>query len=76
MTSLYSAALGRTFIVSLSLGGPRTFALRLRSDTTGLFSVGLHEGDLCTMEGLLLTHYQHRVPHSQAREAKVNLAGQ
>eukprot|EP00450_Noctiluca_scintillans_P020096 CAMPEP_0194514394 /NCGR_PEP_ID=MMETSP0253-20130528/46842_1 /TAXON_ID=2966 /ORGANISM="Noctiluca scintillans" /LENGTH=520 /DNA_ID=CAMNT_0039358049 /DNA_START=38 /DNA_END=1600 /DNA_ORIENTATION=- len=64
-------------IISLSMGDTRIFELRT-ADTEGQeerakCSVSLHDGDLCTMEGLTQKHYQHRVPKEVAAGPRINL---
>jgi len=52
-------------ILSLSLGVARSFNLRSNwpePQERQLRSLMLSNGDLCTMEGMLQKHYQHRVP--------------
>ncbi|CAJ1346785.1 unnamed protein product [Effrenium voratum] len=57
-------------IISLSLGAPRIFELKTRGETHRL---QLRSGDLCTMEGMLQKHYQHRVPKDRSTAPRVNL---
>lgn len=55
-------------IVSLSLGMERKFELRANWPATGEVSfhnLVLGDGDICTMEGMLQKHYQHRVPKEE-----------
>jgi len=52
-------------IISLSLGAKRKFELRMNWPGEGerpLSTLFLGDGDLCTMEGMMQKHYQHRVP--------------
>lgn len=51
-------------IVSLSLGGRRSFELRHKSSPEAPLRLELGNGDLCTMEGQTQQHYLHRVPKS------------
>jgi len=53
-------------IISLSLGVTRKFELRSNWPASGeqsVFQLALGDGDLCTMEGMLQKHFQHRVPN-------------
>merc|ERR1711953_100341 len=57
-------------IISLSLGARRRFEMRSNwpaENEQSLYSLSLGNGDLCTMEGMMQKHFQHRV----AREAGV-----
>ncbi|CAE7359206.1 unnamed protein product [Symbiodinium microadriaticum] len=55
-------------IISLSLGATRAFEVRSNwSELDSTVRLELGDGDLCTMEGLVQKHFQHRVP----REDKV-----
>jgi len=52
-------------IISLSFGARRKFELRANWPEDGEAAVRcmmLGNGDLCTMEGMMQKHYQHRVP--------------
>eukprot|EP00747_Dinoflagellata_sp_TGD_P049604 gnl/TRDRNA2_/TRDRNA2_146278_c0_seq1.p1 gnl/TRDRNA2_/TRDRNA2_146278_c0~~gnl/TRDRNA2_/TRDRNA2_146278_c0_seq1.p1 ORF type:complete len:164 (+),score=20.38 gnl/TRDRNA2_/TRDRNA2_146278_c0_seq1:57-548(+) len=52
-------------IISLSLGARRSFEVRLNWPEPGekpLHQLMLGDGDLCTMEGMLQKHCQHRAP--------------
>lgn len=52
-------------ILSLSLGAKRKFELRANWPEDGEqtpTTLQLGDGDLCTMEGMVQKHYQHRVP--------------
>merc|ERR1719335_327058 len=52
-------------ILSLSLGVTRKFEVRINYPEPGknpINVMNLGNGDLCTMEGMLQKHYQHRVP--------------
>lgn len=66
-------------IISLSLGQTRRFQFRLRCPSAGeakLHEVVLHNGDLCTMEGLIQKHYHHRLPSESCDTApgpRINL---
>ncbi|CAE7747604.1 Alkbh3, partial [Symbiodinium sp. CCMP2456] len=61
-------------IISLSLGGTRWFELKSNGEPFEMHRVLLRSGDLCTMEGLMQKHYQHRVPKERnSCEARVNL---
>eukprot|EP00929_Paragymnodinium_shiwhaense_P044499 TRINITY_DN22820_c0_g1_i1.p1 TRINITY_DN22820_c0_g1~~TRINITY_DN22820_c0_g1_i1.p1 ORF type:complete len:470 (+),score=96.10 TRINITY_DN22820_c0_g1_i1:660-2069(+) len=66
-----------TRIISLSLGAPRLFEVRLNwpdFENPSQCSVVLGDGDLCTMEGMLQKHAQHRVPREDhVRTARINL---
>lgn len=53
-------------IISLSLGATRKFELRSNWPEPGERPVRvmqLKDGDLCTMEGMMQKHFQHRVPN-------------
>merc|ERR1712066_1124399 len=55
-------------IISFSLGVTRKFELRPNWPEPGersLHRVLLSDGDLCTMEGMLQKHFQHRVPREE-----------
>ncbi|CAJ1328700.1 unnamed protein product [Effrenium voratum] len=64
-------------IISLSLGATRSFELRRNwSDASEDHTVRLElgDGDLCTMEGMLQKHLQHRVPREhQVSGPRINL---
>lgn len=64
-------------IISLSLGQERNFEFRLASADQGdlpSVKLSLANGDLCTMEGLVQRHYEHRVPKGgKASRLRVNL---
>jgi len=52
-------------IISLSFGARRKFELRPNWPAPGekpVYQMQLGDGDLCTMEGMMQKHYQHRVP--------------
>merc|ERR1712060_614764 len=52
-------------ILSLSLGQRRTFVIRKNWPEDGevsSYKMFLGNGALCTMEGMLQKHFQHRVP--------------
>jgi alkylated DNA repair dioxygenase AlkB len=65
-------------ILSVSLGATRTFELRPGliegdSDVLGKHKMNLHNGDVCSMEGLAQKHYQHRVPKEVSDGPRINL---
>jgi len=64
-------------IISLSLGTKRSFELRLNwpeEGETELLRLPLGNGDLCTMEGMVQKHLQHRVPREgHVSGARINL---
>eukprot|EP00415_Alexandrium_ostenfeldii_P003916 UN3916 len=65
-------------IISLSLGAPRNFELRLNwpqdGDKEPLVRLPLGNGDICTMEGMAQKHFQHRVPREDnVVGARINL---
>merc|ERR1712039_334157 len=64
-------------IISLSLGAKRRFEIRTNwpeADETEVKSMMLGDGDLCTMEGMLQKHFQHRVPReSNVVGPRINL---
>lgn len=52
-------------ILSLTFGVTRKFELRanfLNPDEKAIKTLSLGNGDLCTMEGMMQKHFQHRVP--------------
>lgn len=52
-------------IISFSLGAKRKFEMRTNWPEKGekpVRTLWLGDGDLCTMEGMMQKHYQHRVP--------------
>ncbi len=55
-------------IASLSLGGVRSFKMRLNDDNTVQRSVDLGHGDLLTMRGLTQRLWQHEVPRTVKKE--------
>lgn len=65
-----------TCIISLSLGDTRSFELRLASDDQGdvpAVKLRLANGDLCTMEGLVQRHYEHRVPRAGGKSSRLRV---
>ncbi|CAE7728542.1 ALKBH3 [Symbiodinium pilosum] len=62
-------------IISLSLGATRAFEVRSNwSELDGTVRLELGDGDLCTMEGLVQKHFQHRVPREdKASGPRINL---
>merc|ERR1719330_2096516 len=63
-------------ILSLSLGVTRKFVLRQNwpADGEGPITLSLGSGDICTMEGMLQKHYQHRVPkEAMVQGPRINL---
>lgn len=65
-------------ILSVSLGATRTFELRpavLEGDTESRekLRMNLHNGDVCSMEGLVQKHYHHKVPKEEADGPRINL---
>jgi len=63
-------------IISLSLGERRKFEVRANcpTDAERPLMLSLGDGDLCTMEGMMQKHYQHRVPKEMGiRGARINL---
>lgn len=65
-------------IISLSLGAPRTFEMRLNwpepADKQFLWQVVLGNGDMMTMEGMMQKHFQHRVPREgDVKAPRINL---
>merc|ERR1712130_533543 len=54
-------------ILSLSLGATRTFEVRPvvpegDGELKTKLRMNLHNGDMCSMEGLVQRHYHHRIP--------------
>lgn len=64
-------------IISLSLGAARKFELRANWPAEGenpVRQMRLGDGDLCTMEGMVQKHFQHRVPREgHVQGARINL---
>jgi len=64
-------------IISLSFGIKRRFELRANWPEAGEVAVRqmlLGDGDICTMEGMMQKHYQHRVPkEGNVRGPRINL---
>lgn len=65
-------------IISLSLGARRRFELRLNwpqeHDAESIQSIYLVSGDLCTMEGMMQKHFQHRIAKEMnVSGARINL---
>merc|ERR1712087_601886 len=76
--ALFQARFRDARIISLSLGVRRTFELRLNwpeERELSEFRLGLGDGDLCSMEGMLQKHTQHRVPPEPfaGSAARINL---
>ena len=71
---LFQANKQDALIISLSLGGPRTFVYRLNSKPDHVHKLQLGDGDLCTMEGLMQKYYKHAVirEHKEV-EPRINL---
>lgn len=71
---LFDATSRDALIVSLSLGATRHFELRPNDEPEEITRMTLADGDLCTMEGLVQKHYQHRVPTQRnISEPRINL---
>lgn len=51
-------------IVSISLGQPRQFDFRHKTDQSGKYSLRLENGSLLIMKGDLQHHWEHRIPKS------------
>ncbi|GGB81362.1 alpha-ketoglutarate-dependent dioxygenase AlkB family protein [Dyadobacter sediminis] len=51
-------------IVSVSLGQPRQFDFRHKTDHSGKYSLRLENGSLLIMKGDLQHHWEHRIPKS------------
>jgi len=51
-------------IVSISLGQPRQFDFRHKTDHSGKYSLRLENGSLLIMKGDLQHHWEHRIPKS------------
>merc|ERR1712226_503664 len=64
-------------IVSLSLGAERTFEVRPIGGEEGASAscrLRLKSGDLCTMEGYMQRHFEHRIPKGgSSTPLRVNL---
>lgn len=60
-------------IISASFGATRTFEYRCVPPEPGSGRLNLHDGDVCTMEGLSQKHYQHRIPREDASGPRINL---
>lgn len=66
--ALFSGLTADVRILSLSLGQARKFQLKKNWPEEGekdVEKVVLTDGTLCTMEGMLQKHYQHRVPRER-----------
>lgn len=74
---LFQGAFRDCRVISLSLGATRSFELRLNWPEEGDRQpprLQLSDGDICTMEGMLQKHFQHRVPREgHVAGARVNL---
>ena len=62
-------------IVSLSLGAPRTFGLRLKADLEGVHRVRLTPGSLLVMENATQLLYQHALLPEEGSDAADAAAG-
>merc|ERR1711862_820467 len=63
--SLFQGKFQDIRIISFSLGVQRKFEIRANWPEQGeqpVRTIMLGDGDLCTMEGMLQKHFQHRVP--------------
>eukprot|EP00929_Paragymnodinium_shiwhaense_P116838 TRINITY_DN867_c2_g2_i1.p1 TRINITY_DN867_c2_g2~~TRINITY_DN867_c2_g2_i1.p1 ORF type:complete len:766 (-),score=171.14 TRINITY_DN867_c2_g2_i1:185-2482(-) len=63
-------------ILSLSFGQKRRFEMRSNWSPPGeqsLYRIQLGDGDLCTMEGMMQKHFQHRVPKESSCGPRINL---
>jgi alkylated DNA repair dioxygenase AlkB len=63
--SLFQGKFNDIRIISFSLGVRRKFEIRANWPEEGerpIRTIMLGDGDLCTMEGMLQKHFQHRVP--------------
>lgn len=64
-------------IISFSLGAKRKFELRANWPEKGerpVNTIMLGDGDLCTMEGMMQKHFQHRVPkEGHVEGARINM---
>merc|ERR1712087_710565 len=66
---LFSGRFTDIRIISLSLGGARSFELRtidVEERESKNCRLVLSDGDLCSMEGLTQKYYHHRVPKEAA----------
>jgi len=65
-------------ILSLSLGATRTFEVRSVVPEGDAIErkkhrMNLHNGDMCSMEGLVQKHYHHRIPKEDSDGPRINL---
>ncbi len=60
-------------IASLSLGAPRDFHLRHKTNTKLKHSISLQHGSLLIMKGATQTYWQHQIPKRAKAEGRINL---
>lgn len=60
-------------IASLSLGAPRDFQLRHKTNKHLKHSISLQHGSLLIMKGTTQTHWQHQIPKRANAEGRINL---
>ena len=60
-------------VAIISLGGPRTFAMRDRSGNSAVHRWLLHSGDLLVMGGATQHHWEHSVPKSVSAPPRISL---
>ena len=73
--SMFQGSSSSIRIISLSLGGARTFLLKDRRSSQ-ITSVKLFAGDLLVMDGRMQQHYLHKVPKASKdnqQEDRINL---
>ncbi len=68
--------IGRTdldpLVAIVSLGGPRTFAMRPANGGQS-FRIGLHSGDLLVMGGATQHHWEHSVPKTRSAPPRMSV---
>jgi alkylated DNA repair dioxygenase AlkB len=60
-------------VAIISLGGPRTFAMRDRSGASAAVRWTLHSGDLLVMGGATQHHWEHSVPKAVGAPPRISL---
>lgn len=60
-------------IASLSLGAPRDFDLRHKTDKQHKYRISLHNGSLLIMRGDTQQYWQHQIPKRAHAEGRINL---
>merc|ERR1712187_609835 len=75
---IFQGSLRDIRILSVSLGATRTFELRPFlldgiAESGAKLRMNLHNGDVCSMEGLVQKYYYHKVPKEKADGPRINL---